>query len=264
MLTATGNSCNFDKVEAALRVLYPEGTRAPAILSDGRSPPEARHERKPFTGRPSSASSSLPAPRPQRTFKTDTVPEGDETVLVDVDEGEEEAEDPAAASDDQAQDTGADQDGADTIQELHEVLTVTAQKLKGLALSRGYKGKGDGRAPTPGSKTRSIAEKKRTSACSACGAIGHWANDDECPLKGIVASSSASSAPPPPAPHPKGGSRRDRETGGKRPLRHVKLAGIHPGGHRTEPRAGRQRLHGIASARHPSEHCHHALLPHAA
>ena len=46
-----------------------------------------------------------------------------------------------------------------------DVLTVTAKKLQSLTLGRKYTG------------TRTIQERKRTSSCSACGQIGHWAGD---------------------------------------------------------------------------------------
>ena len=33
--------------------------------------------------------------------------------------------------------------------------------------------------------SRNIEERKRTSSCSACGAFGHWAGDNECPKSGL-------------------------------------------------------------------------------
>ncbi|CAJ1337274.1 unnamed protein product, partial [Effrenium voratum] len=55
------------------------------------------------------------------------------------------------------------------LQGLAQVLTVTARKLSGITLGRKFSG-----------GKRSPQEMKRTTHCSACGALGHWAGDPEC------------------------------------------------------------------------------------
>ena len=63
-----------------------------------------------------------------------------------------------------------DDDLGASLSELASVLTVTSNKLKAATLGRKFTGR------------KSIQERKRTSSCSACGAIGHWAGDTECPV----------------------------------------------------------------------------------
>ena len=53
--------------------------------------------------------------------------------------------------------------------EALQILTVTANRLKGITLGRKF------------SETKTIEERKRTSTCSACGAVGHWQGDAVCP-----------------------------------------------------------------------------------
>ena len=62
----------------------------------------------------------------------------------------------------------ADREDVD-LQGLAQVLTVTARKLSGITLGRKFSG-----------GKRSPQEMKRTTHCSACGALGHWAGDPEC------------------------------------------------------------------------------------
>ena len=51
------------------------------------------------------------------------------------------------------------------------MLTVTSKKLQSMTQGRKYRG-----APQ-----RSVADRKKTSACAACGQVGHWAGNPECP-----------------------------------------------------------------------------------
>lgn len=63
--------------------------------------------------------------------------------------------------------------------EAARVLSSTAQKLKGITqgqwTDRGRSQKGSGK----GSPKR-IADRKKTSACTMCGSVGHWMGDPEC------------------------------------------------------------------------------------
>ena len=60
------------------------------------------------------------------------------------------------------------QDGDDeTVESLMEVLTVTSKKLQAMTQGRKFRA-----APK-----RSIEDRKKTSACSACGQLGYWAGD---------------------------------------------------------------------------------------
>ena len=61
-----------------------------------------------------------------------------------------------------------DDDLGTSLQDLAQVLSVTSKKLQATVLGRKFTGR------------KSIDERKRTSTCSACGAIGHWAGDAVC------------------------------------------------------------------------------------
>ena len=60
----------------------------------------------------------------------------------------------------------------DTLAEIAEVLTVTSKKLQASVLGRKFSGR------------KSIEERKKTSSCSACGQMGHWAGDAACSMSG--------------------------------------------------------------------------------
>ena len=60
----------------------------------------------------------------------------------------------------------------DTLAEIAEVLTVTSKKLQASVLGRKFSGR------------KTIEERKKTSSCSACGQMGHWAGDAACAMSG--------------------------------------------------------------------------------
>ncbi|CAK9109800.1 unnamed protein product, partial [Durusdinium trenchii] len=62
-----------------------------------------------------------------------------------------------------------------TKEDLANVLTVTARKLSGVTLGRKF--------TTGGKKVKKTPEElRKVTHCSACGALGHWAADSECPM----------------------------------------------------------------------------------
>ena len=65
--------------------------------------------------------------------------------------------------------------------ELSEVLTVTARRLSGLTLGRKFTRKKPG---TSANNAAAIAKQKQGSHCSACAEKGHWKDGDACPMKG--------------------------------------------------------------------------------
>ena len=67
----------------------------------------------------------------------------------------------------------------DNLDDLLEVLTVTARRLASVKLGRKYTG---GKA--------SPAELKKMTACAACGEVGHWRGDPECKVSGNASRSS--------------------------------------------------------------------------
>lgn len=99
----------------------------------------------------------------------------DELATADMAAEDEEFFEPeespdASPSVDPDPDQEDDDDLGASLSELASVLTVTSNKLKAATLGRKFTGR------------KSIQERKRTSSCSACGAIGHWAGDTECPV----------------------------------------------------------------------------------
>ena len=96
---------------------------------------------------------------------------------------EDQAEDDPDDQDEQGEgdDQDPDDDNDDTeLQDLAQVLTVTARRLASTRLGRKYSG----------SKVPAAELKKRTS-CAACGETGHWKGDAECKLSGNKGSSSS-------------------------------------------------------------------------
>ena len=91
---------------------------------------------------------------------------------------DEEPQNDATASHDPAEE-GESEDGVD-LEELSQVLTVTAHRLAGLTLGRKFSTK----KPDANNAASNIAKRKMTSHCSACGEKGHWKDDDICPMKG--------------------------------------------------------------------------------
>ena len=81
------------------------------------------------------------------------------------------------------------------LEELYEVMSVTAKKLKHLTQARGWSAgakrkPGTGIPKTKEQRDRDIADRKKNSDCAACGERGggHWQGDAEC--KGPKAASS--------------------------------------------------------------------------
>ena len=96
----------------------------------------------------------------------------DQQYLEATQEGEHDA-----ADDDDEQELIPAEDSAggeqeESIESLMEVMTVTSRKLQAMTQGRKFRA-----APK-----RSIEDRKKSSACSACGQIGHWAGDQECPV----------------------------------------------------------------------------------
>ena len=84
-----------------------------------------------------------------------------------------EYQDACEDDDDQPEDEGedeADASPAEIIGNLASVLTVTSKKLQSTVLGRKFTG-----------GNRSIEERKKTSSCTACGQVVHWAGDSCCP-----------------------------------------------------------------------------------
>ena len=67
------------------------------------------------------------------------------------------------------------------LEQLSQVLTVTARRLFGMTLGRKFSTKKPG---SSSNNAAAIAKRKQNSHCTACGERGHWKDDDACPMKG--------------------------------------------------------------------------------
>ncbi|CAK9114796.1 Protease Do-like 9 [Durusdinium trenchii] len=88
------------------------------------------------------------------------------------DELEVEAEQEEQPEDEEGQE--ATDDVTDDLTNLAQVLTVTARKLSGITLGRKFS--------TGNKSKKSPDELRKVTHCSACGALGHWYQDQACPM----------------------------------------------------------------------------------
>ena len=119
---------------------------------------------------------------PKRVYQTEQVAEEDEAEpeLPDVDPEEfYEAEEPQEQDDPEQEEAEPQDDADEALHNLAQVLTVTSKKLQATVLGRKFTGR------------RSIEDRKRSSSCAACGAMGHWAGDSICPVSSKGGSSTS-------------------------------------------------------------------------
>ena len=150
ILTTAGHTYDYARIRRAMKILFPLGRAAPAKVRP-RRPDDIRQATQPVQGRVvGPANNQQPGSRP--AFR----PEGSRKPFVKrahVTEHDDAADDGEATS-------GAEgDDGSVTVDELAEVLTVTAQKLKGRTLGRKWTAK-DTKKPPASTKPK---DHKRTS-----------------------------------------------------------------------------------------------------
>ena len=115
-------------------------------------------------------------------YQTEQVAEEDEAEpeLPDIDPEEfYEAEEPQEQDDPEQEEAEPQDDADEALHNLAQVLTVTSKKLQATVLGRKFTGR------------RSIEDRKRSSSCAACGAMGHWAGDSICPVSSKGGSSTS-------------------------------------------------------------------------
>ena len=117
----------------------------------------------------------------------EAINENDEQ-MVEGDENGQSGQDDEGEPDPDGDEDEPDDDGSVDLQEVSEVLTVTARRLAGLTLGRKFSNKKPG--TNTSSNAAAIAKRKKTSHCSASGELGHWKDDDACPMKGKASSHS--------------------------------------------------------------------------
>ncbi|CAE7235262.1 GIP [Symbiodinium sp. CCMP2456] len=192
VLVGTSQSLSFDDVKNALVLQYPDHKPPPFLQgqgyrdqgqSGGSRPPKGNGKGK-FYGKgggqgssssPTTATSSGNGNPYRKAYVADVNDQHNEDdqgqqldAIPEDDNGEaEEAYDEEELIPDNGDEEAIDDE---TVESLMEVLTVTSRKLQAMTQGRKYRG-----APR-----KSIEERKKTSACSACGQVGHWAGDPEC------------------------------------------------------------------------------------
>ncbi|CAL1170840.1 unnamed protein product, partial [Cladocopium goreaui] len=214
ILVATSQSLLFESVAEALTLQFPEFRGAPPISGGKDGQGKGKNKSMGSTSSssmPSSSTSSTASSRQssvssvrgaptRRAFVAahdagDDQQEDDEFLDTIEEEFEDDQNEPNDDQDDCEEDDGFEDDGegANDLQELASVLTVTAKKLNNLTLGRKFfTAKQKGNSKGKGGSTRLTPEEsKKVTHCTACGARGHWYKDQECPMnKGKGSSSS--------------------------------------------------------------------------
>ncbi|CAK8991146.1 Integrase catalytic domain-containing protein [Durusdinium trenchii] len=223
VLIGAHSSLQFDAIVESLQLQFPDFRPTPPVFQSGGWRPSSsgsssykgsNYPKSMASTSASSSASTLPSSAsaynrgkggkgPRRVFQTEVADTGDadvveayaaqdladeqpeeffETIEENLDEDNE-----AIAEDGEAPDDDLDA----SLQDLAQVLSVTSKKLQATVLGRKFTGR------------KSIDERKRTSTCSACGAIGHWAGDAACSVSSSTKGSS------------KGGKKGKDKHGGK-------------------------------------------------
>ena len=201
ILVGTQQSLRFEAVSEAMVLQFPDFRGAPPIAGQGngkegksKGTPRGSHQSSSSTASTASGSSSgkgYGTPRKAWFTETaDTSPQDDdEQELEAIEEEADEPNDQQEHGDDA--DNDDDDDPSSSLADLAEVLTVTAKKLSGLTLARGWSKPKTG---NPKDKSRSVEDTKKVTHCTACGARGHWYQDPECPMNAKKFNKSASTS----------------------------------------------------------------------
>ena len=213
VLVGTQQQLSFELVAESMNLQYPDFRGAPPLHGKEGSKGSGKSS---FKGsRPTSSSSSMASTssgkghsfRPSSTSSSSSTTraayvaeaqDGDDAVLDTIQEDNADAD--ALEEDGELNDDGDDQEEElipddqeeeINLEELSHVLTVTARRLAGVTLGRKFSSRKPG---TNTSESADIAKRKQASHCAACGARGHWKDDDICPMKGKTSSSSRQSS----------------------------------------------------------------------
>ena len=208
ILVGTQQSLRFEAVSEAMTLQFPDFRGAPPIAGqangkDGKSKGTSKGSHQSTSSTASTASGSSSGKgfgTPRKAWFTETAdvqPQDDEEQELEaIEEEADEPNDEQQQCDDDGDDM--DDDPSNSLADLAEVLTVTAKKLSGLTLARGWSKPKTG---NPKDKNRSVQDTKKVTHCTACGARGHWYQDPECPMNAKKFNKSASSSQGP-SPQP--------------------------------------------------------------
>ena len=192
VLVGTGQRLDFDSVKSALLMQCPEHKAPPPLFihgqlqhRPGKGPSYGKGGDKSFGGQSGHGFGQARKGNGKFTKKVfQTTAEsnaesaeqhddpGDDLNAIEEEDQEGETADfdeppPEESAVDSEQPEGDDPD----IDNLIQVLTVTAKKLAAITLGRKWSGQ----------PSKNIAERKKTSCCAVCGQMGHWSGDSECP-----------------------------------------------------------------------------------
>eukprot|EP00435_Cladocopium_sp_Y103_P015633 s906_g3.t2 len=178
VLIGSMQSLDFDTIKDVLMFQWPDHRAPPPPPAGQQQRPTSRPGTSPGGGK--GKGNGKPGQRRQ-VMATENVKEDNHEQV----ENEDDANDEDPPEQDQCDDGETDdqpqqneEDANDDIfdmndPEIAEIFTITAKKLAGVMQARKY--------GTPSNvPKRSIADRKKTTTCSACGIQGHWAGDPEC------------------------------------------------------------------------------------
>ena len=207
ILVGTQQKLDFELVVESMMLQYPEFRGAPPVISrDGSAVSKGSGKgsgRTMSSSTTASSSSSMASSRSSSSTGKGSFGKGsfvrkqvhvteidqgdqqeDEEFLDPIEEGDEQNDvsDQNQQDDDgQTYDEDADQQEDLDLGELAQVLTLTAKKLSNVTLGRKFTGRPK---PKPKQKSKLTPEDKPNTHCSACGGLGHWKDDPECPKNG--------------------------------------------------------------------------------
>ena len=194
VLVGTGQRLDYDSIKSALLMQYPEHRAPPPLFVHGQQqfrPAGKGHGHgkgggKPFGqsqqggqgfGQARKGSGKFTKRVLQTTTEGDDAPDpeddagGDDLGVIEEENPDIEPEETFEDQDDlPPDDQTAEPEGQEEVDNLTQVLTVTAKKLAAITLGRKWTGQ----------PSKSVAERKRTSCCAVCGEMGHWSGDPEC------------------------------------------------------------------------------------
>ena len=191
LLVGTQQSLNFELLAEAMVLQWPD-FRGPPPISGGRDfkgsgKGDSKSSRTPTRQSSSSSSGSTSAssyrqtPPRKQVYVAEAQSAAEDDQLDPIDEEDEGDEQPIDGEEENYPDeqSEAPDDEVD-MSEIAEVLTLTAKKLSGITLGRKF----STTKPKPSGKRSNMTpdEAKKVTHCSACGALGHWHEDAECPM----------------------------------------------------------------------------------
>ena len=209
VLVGARYSLTFEDVSESLVMQFPDFKPAPPVMGkdgqlisrakgSGKYGGQTTQQQPTSQGHQGSKGNGKFGPKKVFLAESGEPVEQSEQQELEEPDGEDGAETPGADQaeyDQTAELENGDQD--DDLDDLVQVLTVTARRLASVKLGRKYTG-----------NKASPSELKKKTACAICGEVGHWKGDPECKVSGKGASASTSS--PSSGPSAKKGGKGDK------------------------------------------------------